>query len=473
MPVPFAFPRCRAASLLAGGLLAVGSLAPRTAARAETLTLAQCLRETAEHNPDILEQRRAVERALASRLTLRARALPTLTAGGTLGALNQEENVKEGSVQTKTDFIALATGSLYQPLFDAAVPASYRRGTLGVLAAEQNFYSVASTQLHAARLGFYRALYQQQNGEILRQTDAVFAGNVQSQSQLVTAGLEGRAALLSAQVQRANVGPELLAAAGTYRTGLASLLQTMGRALPRTRGNDDPLARIVLGGSLDETARGFDAADALRVALERRPDLRSLRAMVKMNQEDANIARAGYYPLVRLYLAGELIPESNVRNRPNAIRQSDQQQTTELRPGITGSWNVIDTGGTRGAVRAQEAARDTVQISLKRLETNLPSELATVRARLTDASGRLDALRGNVDAAQNTLNIIQGGVAQGLNTQTEFYYAQNDLLAIRTGLLAARLEMSLAHAELDRLTGNYLRYVEPDPAPAARRPATK
>ena len=315
-------------------------------------------------------------------------------------------------------------------------------------------------------------LYQQQDGELLHQSDEILAGGVKSQQQLVAAGLVGRNALLAAQVQRTNGTPDILSAEGTYRTSLASLLQAMGRELSY-RGGDDPLARVTLSGTLDDSPLKFDPAEATRVALARRPDFRSLRAMVKMAQEDTNIARAGYYPLVKVYVAGEYVPGSTVRNRPNAIRSSDQVELTEIRPGITGSWVVIDTGGTTGAVRLQRSQRDTVAISLQRLETDLPAEIATVHARFADATGRIAALQGNVDAAQNTLNIIQGGLAQGLNSQTELLFARNDLLTVRTGLLSARLEMSRAHAEFDRLTGNYLQYVEEKPASPSRRPAKK
>ena len=466
-------------------LLATGFLHPTV--QAETLTLADCLREVAEHNPSILSERAAVERATATRLTLRSRGLPSLTVSGIVGDLIQEQDVapvqgKNAAGQTVTitpakvtsqqSFIFLATGTLYQSLFDAGIPASFRRGTATVLAAEQNFYSVASTQLHAARLLFYQALYQQQNGELLRQSDQNLAGNVKSQEQLVAAGLIGRTALLSAQVQRANFNPGILSASGTYHTSLASLLQAMGRELSYQPG-DDPLTRITLTGTLDGAAIAFDPAEATRIALERRPDFLSLRALIKEVQEDANIAKSGYYPLIRLYLAGEYVPENNVRNQPDAIRATDQVTTTELRPGVLGNWVIIDPGTTRGAVHAQEATRDIVAISLHRMEINLPSEIANVHARLVDAAGRIAALTGNIAAAQDTLNIVQGNVAQGLNSQTDFLFAQNDLLTVRTGLLSARLEMSLAHAEFDRLTGNYLHYVEDAPAPAARRPAKK
>ena len=442
-------------------------------ARAETLTLGQVLRETAEHNPAIIQQRYAISQAGATRLVLRSRALPIFTVGGVIGQL-EEETVgqrvpvlnsagKRVTVTTpttdQTTFIVLGTETLYQPLFDAAIPASFRRGNLGVLAEQENLYAVATAQLHLARTQFLEALFQQKSGEILHDVDTTLEGNVRSVSQLSNAGLVGQTTLLNAQVQRANFDPAILASAGSYKTTLARLLQTMGRE-PGVRGGD-ALAHITLAGTLGETLPTFDPADAARRALDRRPDLRSLRAMIRANTEDVNIAKAGYYPLVRLYLNGEAIPQSNVRNNtPDAVRASDQVSVTEIRPGIDENWTIIDTGNVRGDVRNHQDTRDILALSLARLERAVPADLAVVRARLTDATSTTAALQGSVDTARRTLDIIQAGEAQGINSQLEFLDAQGGVFQLRAGLLNAQLEMSLAHAEFDRITGNYLRFVD-------------
>ena len=445
-----------------------------SSSRAETLTLAECLRETAEHNPSIIQQRYAIAHAGADRLVLRARALPIFTVGGIGGQL-QEESVgmrtttkdpTTGKVTTlttattdKTTLIALGTETLYQPLFDAAIPASFRRGTAGLLAEQENLYTVASTELHLARTLFLQALYQQKSGEVLHDADVSLAGNVQQVSQLTNAGLLGQANLLNAQTQRRNFDPLVLSAAGSYRTTLAHLLQTMGRE-PSVRGGD-ALAHITLAGVLGETLPPFDPAEATRRALERRPDLRNLRALVRAYQEDVNIAKAGYYPLVRLYINGEAVPESNVRsNTPDAVRTSDQVNVTEIRPGADENWTIIDPGTVRGNVRNHEALRDLLTITLARLERAVPADLSVVRARLTDAVSTSAALRGSVDTARNTLDIVNAGVTQGINSQLEFLDAQGGLFGLRSSLLTADLEMSLAHAEFDRITGNYLQFVD-------------
>ena len=469
-------------SLTRAAAFVVAALAPWPAARAETLTLEDCLRETAAHNPTLLSQQYEVERATGTRLTLRARALPTLTIGGTLGyqsaeTTEQQRNttrLSNGLLQTTitttpraAQEIVLGTGSLTESIFDASIPASWRRGNVGILAARQSYYTVAVAELHQARSQFILALYEQKRGELLRELDEILATDIRSVQGLVTAGLKGRQDLLTAQVTRANFNPTLIEAGGTYRTELALLLQTMGRQTGTGRGGEDPLTHITLRGSLDESTIVFDAEAVGREALAHRPDVLSLREQIRASKEDANITRGAYYPRVQLYVAGELLPDSFVRSsRPNAIRSTDQVQTTEIRPGVREDWTIIDTGTVRGEARRLDAVAAELAVGLQKLERNIPGELAGVRATVNGSAAVLRALRGNVATARNTLNIINAGVAQGTNSQLEFLDAQNGFISTRLGLLDAAFALTQARAEFDRITGRYLRFVTDD-APAA------
>ncbi len=460
------------------------ALALLPSARAEVLTLEDCLRETAAHNPTIISQQLDVERATGTRLVLRARALPTLNITGTLGYQGAETSEVQrvtsrqgnGNVQTTivttqrpSQAILLGTGGLTQTIFDAAIPASWRRGSIGVLAAQEAYYTVAVSQLYQARTQFNRALFEQQRGEVLRATNEVLAANVRAVEALVSAGVKGRQDLLIAQVQRANFDPSVVEAAGTYRSTLATLLQTMGRQPGTGPGGGDPITRITLRGELDESTFSFDAEAVGKEALAHRSDVLSLRVQAQALKEDARITRGAYYPRVQLYLAGELLPEGFVRSsRPNAIRSTDQVQTTEIRPGAREDWTVIDTGAIRGESRRQDAVRAEIEVGLQRLERNIPGELAGVRATVDRSAATVRAFRGNVDIAQNTLNIINAGVAQGINSQIEFLDAQTGVLTTRLGILDAALALTQGRTEFDRITGRYLRFVTDDvPAPAS------
>ena len=271
--------------------------------------------------------------------------------------------------------------------------------------------------------------------------------------------MTGRQALLQAQTQRASFGPVINAASGSYRTTVAALLASLGRE-QRATGSEDLVANLRLEGSLDESALLFDARASAREALAHRPDLEQLRSLARALREDARITRGGYYPLARVYVTGDIIPDSFTRSdRPNALRAGDSVRTTEIRPGVRYDWNVIDTGTVRGAAQSIDRSREQVEVSLKGLEDNVPRTLARLRATLDQDTATLRDIRENSKVAQDTLNIISDTVAKGTGTQLDFMNAQTGLLVARSSLLTARLDASDARAEYDFVTGRYLRFV--------------
>ena len=238
------------------GLLAVASVA----ARAETLKLEQCLREVALNNPSIEGQRTQIREALGTRLVLRSRALPNLRLGLTAGQQGDEGTsitragdlrddsgklvaVPQQRIDRGERLFAIGNGQLLQPLFDAAIPSSWRRGSLEVAIAQNNFASVASSTLHQARLLFYQALYARETARILNDLSRQLDANSRAIGDLAKSGLISRQRLLQAQVQRSSNDAPVLAYQGNYDAALATLWRLMGR-----QGGDPK--QLTLAGSL-------------------------------------------------------------------------------------------------------------------------------------------------------------------------------------------------------------------------------
>ena len=120
------------------------------------------------------------------------------------------------------------------------------------------------------------------------------------------------------------------------------------------------------------------------------------------------------------------------RTETNSVRAERPDPDHRDPPRRPGNWTIIDTGAVRGdRARAGSAARHASPSPCGRRSAICPPNLALVRARMADASDRIAALRGNVDTAENTLNMIQAGLAQGINSQLEFLDAQNGVLGTR------------------------------------------
>ena len=109
---------------------------------------------TLEKNPEIVQARLALEHAAGRRLVFRSTALPDVKIQGVAG-LQGGDRADEPALRP----FAFARGFFTQPFFDAAVPASLRRGDIEILLAQQRLNVAVVGQLHATRIAFYTALY--------------------------------------------------------------------------------------------------------------------------------------------------------------------------------------------------------------------------------------------------------------------------------------------------------------------------
>ena len=283
--------------------------------------------------------------------------------------------------------------------------------------------------------------------------------NVRFTQQSFDAGVTPRAAVLQSRLQVFNLAPGIVGTEGNLRESRVTLLRLMGRPLgPGARPED-----LELLGTLDAGADfTFDVAAATELGLCRRPDLAAMRDLVKIFQADARVQRGADYPLVRLVLNGQFIPQNNTTTNEQSLRKTDQTRTSELRYGVDFTWNVLDLGNVRGGVENTRAQGATAAARLVGAEAQVGRDLAGVRARLQAVAGRRRALGAGRGAGESTLNAITTGTVQGTSSQFELLQAQTDLLFNQTQLLQAARDAQDARAEFDRVTGGYLHFVYKD-----------
>src|SRR5436309_14944249 len=178
---------------------------------AQAVTLETVLQTTLEKNPAIQEAKSNLEQAAGQRLVLRSIIWPDLKARVPVG-LQGGHRGGEDSIKG----FGFARGSFTQTLFNAAVPASLRRGDVGLLIAQQQLNVTVVEQLHAARLAFYGALYNRGLQSIREDQRQRLDENVASQKERYEAGLTDRSAFTSASVQARELDSQIEAARRAY-----------------------------------------------------------------------------------------------------------------------------------------------------------------------------------------------------------------------------------------------------------------
>ena len=271
------------------------------------------------------------------------------------------QNITSDS-RNSTAFILLATGTaLTQPIFDAPIPASWRRGHARASHAPPGKPSTRSrygancfrahTLFVAGALRSSKAASRCCAGHQpdCSQRTSWTRQNAARSTPVSWAARSGRAHRPGAA--RRTSRPSILSTTPAASAPTSpTLLQVMGRRVPAARQPGRPARRSITlagngwtSGPLGLRARPQPPGSA---PSPRRPDLQcpACTEIKTAVDEDANVARGGYYPKIQ-HLPRRPVPCRRTyvssANNPDATRESDQRRdVTELRPGIRlADWN--------------------------------------------------------------------------------------------------------------------------------------
>jgi len=380
-----------------------------------------------------------------------SRALPQLAAQFSGGW-------RAGSLYDPAGPFSILTAQFSQPLIDVGIPPTIRRGRLGVVIAQQSLNREVTDRLHEARVTFLRALYYSDLVALYEEIGQRLQANVDGEQQRLDAGMGNEAALKWAKIQKLNLARDLANLRGDHFSAVTRLAELCGHNLSETTAGARQLRLPRPAGALHYVPVQLDVAREFTYALQHRADLKLLQALVDVAEDDRLAVRAGYFPFVALTSSTLFIPEDVLLARQTQIVTGQASIASEVRTGVTLSWRVIDNGQLTGASRRAAGIREEYEITLHRLQQNVPRELATIEGTLQNADARRDALLKSAEAAEENLKLIEAQLALGEASQLDFLKAQSNLLSVRTGILDAIYAHELARAELDRATGRYLEY---------------
>ena len=409
------------------------------------VTLETVLRTTLEQNPAIQEAKSGLEQASGQRLVFRSVVWPQAELGVPAG-LQAGHRAGESGVKG----FGVGRGSLDQVLFNMAVPPSLRRGDVEVLIAQQQLNVAVVEQLHAARLAFYAALYNRSLESIREEQRQKLQENVATQKDRFEAGLADRSAFTSATVQASELVPQIESAHRAYREAQLKLAEAMGID-PAKPSLPEP------EGELEFVPRRLDLDSETAGALQRRADLKLARLFVRSANEDQLIIAADYYPAVAGAIKGEYVPVTGI-HRQGSTSKTQDFIGSEIREKATYTWRVVDNGKVGGAVLRARAARETNELTCRRLEANVSRELSRIANDLKAIDGRERSLSAASESAEESARVVRENVASGLASPLEYRFSQNAFLTTRSGLLDAIYQHNVAIAEWDRATGRYFQF---------------
>ncbi len=293
--------------------------------------------------------------------------------------------------------------------------------------------------ISTVRQQFYSVLLNRALITVAEEAVRLQGEELRDQRNRFDAGTVPRFNVLRAEVELANVQPNLIRARNEYLIAQLQLARTLGLD-PGPGGR--PGFNVV--GNLTVTPRTLALDDALMLAKARRPFLKVQRQSVLIETQQITVEMAGYKPRLDANAGYE------IRNRSSSSDLGDTVNGWFF--GVSGSWDIFDGFGTYGRVKQARARLEQSRINYYDSVRQVELEVQTAFADLRQAQETISSQQKNVEQALEALRLSQERLAAGAGTQLEVLDARVALTRARTTELQARADYSRALAEFDRST---------------------
>jgi outer membrane protein TolC len=443
------------------------------------MTLGRAVQIALRQNPELLKALQEIERTRGQVIEVRAQALPRVTLSGRYD--QQDKELLESSSRvggggfSAPSFRGGAAGEvggtsaeLLNSLSDALSQGG-SRGSIGdqswsitlevrqvlyaggqVRAAiqiarltEDNSYwalrDTVDTVIARTRTQFYNVLLNRALITVAEESVKLQEDQLKDQQNRFDAGTVPRFNVLRAEVELANVRPNLIRAKNNYLIAQLDLAKTLGL---EAAADGKPTFYCV--GELLSSARPGALGSALSAARERRPFLKVQRQRILIEKEQIKVALAGYKP--RLDANGGWL----VRNSRLTDHLDDTVNGWFF--GVSGSWNLFDGFETAGKVKQAAAALETARVTYDDSVRQVELEVQQAYANLQQARQTIQSQQKNVEQALEALRLANERLAAGAGTQLDVLDARVALTRARSTEVEARADYSKALAEFDRAT---------------------
>lgn len=410
------------------------------------LTLDDCLRLALEQNPFYLSTQEKENEARAQVHQAVSRFFPTLNAQGT-DILDKKVFTVEippmvpGQQPQRVKFDFTRT---YQMSLSFSVPiftggrlmAGYKQANYNLLATQEAIRQSRQETVFNVKKAFYGYLLARKFLEVAQESIDLAERHLANVKNLYEVGMATKFDLLRAEVQLANLKPQLIRARNGLEMAELALKNLLGLDLNQPIEIKGELAFQDVQLSLDE---------AVQKALINRPELHQLRYQRQMAGEMFKLARANDLP--SLAIGGTLNYWSNNLNfRKNNWENYYTISLVLNIPIFNGFANQAQ------AAQAKALARE-LEYSLKGVTESIKLEVQQAILSYQQAKEALLSQEKNVEQAQEAVRLAELNFSEGLATTLDVTSAQVALSQARTNYAQALYDCLVALAQLERATG--------------------
>jgi outer membrane protein TolC len=421
--------------------LAGGVAAAQPAAAQETVTLDRAIELAMRQQPQLRQQRAAIEAALGRVDQARVPLRPTVTLSASLSA---------GSTRPVCDAANVCSGGFFDPTASSGLAAradwliydfGQTRASIRVaeLSAAATAATIGTTELDVranVEVAYLEAVARQRLVKVAEATVASEELHLDQARRFVAAQAKDPIEVAQAQSRAANARSSLAQARSSLAIALANLRATMGW-LDATRS---PVPDESWPVPPDQPPPDLGAL--VQSSRKQRPELDALDRQIAAAEASLHAAEISRRPSLSATASTQWSPDT-----------SDATPEPSWSAGLTLSWQVFDGGRAKAEQRIARANVTSVQAQRDALLISLTSQLELARSQIEANRVNVTASAEAVTAARAQLKLAEARYTQGLGSQIELADAQTAITTAEGNLVTAQWQLAEAWTQLRRAAG--------------------
>ena len=414
--------------------------ASNQSAKVESYTLNRCIETALQQNFDILKARERVRRQYGTVIELRAPMIPNVGLEGLYA--DREKSLAANNaagVATRTENWNLGlkvTQSLYAGGADRA---TYKGQQLFEKAAVRDLQSTVNLVLLEVRERYFAVLLARSQIRVQEQNIQLLDEELQSALNKLQAGAVSPFNVLRAEVARANGQPDLIRARNNYRITAQELSRVMGLPTEEDKEYDIP-------GELVFEEYTTTLAEARRLALDQRPELKALRLLAEAQTYNVRAQKAGYQPNLSAY--------GSYGMQEDRMTDADTWDSAEgWEAGIQMGWKFFDGMGTRGRVMRAASDLQLARLDEEQARLNIDVEVRRAYSSFLEAGELVAATKKVVEQAEESVRLARSRFDVGAATQLDVLQTQQALTQARDNEVQSLHDYQVALARLRKAMG--------------------
>jgi outer membrane protein TolC len=410
------------------------------------LTLNDCLKLALEKNPFYLSTLEKENEARAQVHQAVARFFPTLNAQGT-DILDKKVFTVEippmfpgqPPQRVKFDFTRTyqMTLAFSFPLFTGGrLTSGYRQANYNYQSTQESIRQAELDTILNVKRAFYGYLLARRFLEVARESVSLAEKHLTNVKNLYEVGMATRFDLLRAEVQLANLQPQLIRARNGLEMSELALKNLLGLDLSQP---------VEIKGELEFQDVQIDVEEATQKALLNRPELHQLNYQRQMAGELIKLARAADLPT--LAIGGQINYWANNLN----FRKNNWENYYTISLAL----NIPIFNGFANQAQAAQARALARQLdfTMKGLTESVKMEVQQAILNYRQAKEALLSQEKNVEQAAEAVRLAELNFSEGLASTLDVTTAQVALSQARTNYAQALYDCLVALAQLERATG--------------------